>query len=678
MTNENSPEINALLGEAVASARAGNIDQARKIALSGLAATSGQSAPLLAFLGMVEARAGKLVDAAGHLRKAHELMPCDITVACNLLAILSELGDLEESLKVATERLMRDDRSGRVARIRGFAAQQLGDFSAAAEAYEFVLAQNPDDFECLNNLGNARAGLEDHHGAATALRRALTIDPEAAPTYLNLANALISSERFGEAEAVLLEATERFPTDPRPPYQCYILYKIVQRQDEALAILLQAMERDPNVAGMHLKLAIEYGVLRQTEAAERAYFRAIELNPLERDAYLGLAVQYEHTNREDQLAALVVMARENGLPAEEIAFVEALELRRTGSFEEALRKLEVVPADVEPIRTTHTKATLLDRTGRTDDAFATFCAANSLLIETPTDPIGRARSLRESLRGEVREMTAEWHASWEPREILDARADPTFLVGFPRSGTTLLDTLLMGHRDTVVMEEQPPLNLVEETLEGIGSLPTLSASDIREARDLYFGEVSKVADWDGRRMLIDKSPLFIYRLPLIHRLFPRAKVILALRHPCDVVLSCFMSNFRLNSGMANFLRLEDAAEFYDLSFTHWLRARELLDVDVHQIIYENLVEDVEATVRPLTEWLGLEWNAELLDHTKTAKSRGLITTASYSQVTEPIYKRAKGRWLRYRDHLAPIFDTLAPWALRFGYADPHDEAAERY
>jgi hypothetical protein len=95
--------------------------------------------------------------------------------------------------------------------------------------------------------------------------------------------------------------------------------------------------------------------------------------------------------------------------------------------------------------------------------------------------------------------------------------------------------------------------------------------------------------------------------------------------------------------------------------------------DIHTITYEKLVEDVGGEVKPLIDWLGLEWHDGLLDHTATARSRGLITTASYSQVTEPIYRRASGRWLRYKAHLAPVLDRLAPWAIKFGYGDPRDE-----
>jgi hypothetical protein len=157
------------------------------------------------------------------------------------------------------------------------------------------------------------------------------------------------------------------------------------------------------------------------------------------------------------------------------------------------------------------------------------------------------------------------------------------------------------------------------------------------------------------------------KVPLIRRLFPEARIILALRHPCDVVLSCFMTAFRLNDAMANFLDLDTAAEFYDLSFGYWTNCTSIMPVSVHTIRYEDVVDDTEGQLRGLLDYLGLAWNESVLDHAGTARSRGVITTASYAQVTEGIYRRASGRWQRYRHQLEPVLPLLAPWAEKFGY-----------
>lgn len=662
------PNASSQLDRAVQAARRRDFALARSIAEEALVSGNSEQIPLLAFLGMACARLGDMSAAVQHLAKAHHKRPADITIGCNLIAALMEQGYDAEALGVASGDLAAADQSLRIARYRAFLAQKLELFPEAIASYELVLAAQADDFECWNNLGNARAGICDYIGAVAALQRAVELDPRAAPTLFNLASALALLDRTDEAKAVLEKATSDFPQDPRAPFQLYLLCKSQWKQDDALAALLTAAERDPRSADIQLKLGIEYGVLRRTEDAERAYRRTIELDPAELDAYLGLAIQLEHTNRENEFTPLIALARKNGIAPEPLAFIEALDLRRAKRFGEALERLALVPNGVETIRTAHIRATLLDRLERTDEAFAAHLHANALMQKSPVEPLRIAQELREQLAAEIDLLKPEWCASLAPAETNDTRPDPVFLVGFPRSGTTLLDTILMGHPHTAVMEEQPPLNQVEETLGGMKNLPNLDASAIAAARDHYFTEVARVQPLSPGQMLVDKSPLFLYRLPLIRQLFPTAKIILALRHPCDVVLSCFMSNFRINSAMANFLRLEDTAALYDLSFRHWQRSRELFSGDIHTVSYERLVDDVEAEVRPLIDWLGLNWNDILLDHTATAKSRGLITTASYSQVTEPIYRRASGRWKRYEENLAPVIPVLKPWVERFGYA----------
>jgi tetratricopeptide (TPR) repeat protein len=641
---------------------------ARAIAQDALDRGLGNAGALHAFLGMIHARASEPDQAIDHLAAAHRAMPGDVTVACNLAALQLDAGRDADALATASAALAQADASLRVARLRAFLAQKLERFAEAAQAYELIVSRAPDDFESWNNLGNARAGMGDPAGAVEALKRAVALDPAAAPARLNLAAALVSNDQSGEAEALLRAMTHDLPQDSRPPYQLYVLLKEAQRQEEALEVLELAVARDPDAPAMQLKLAVEYGILRRTQEAEAHFRRTIALDPGETDAYLGLAIQFEHMNREDELAPLLALARANGLADGPCRFIEAYDLRRQGQFARALALLDLIPPEIEPIRVVHLRATLLDRLGRSDEAFAAFAQANALMADNPTDPLERAAQLRAELRGQIALLTPQWRDSWaDVAPAADGHADPVFLVGFPRSGTTLLDTILMGHPDTVVLEEQPPLNLVEDALGGMAAIPGLDAAAIARARAHYFAEVAKLQPLAPGKTLVDKSPLFMYRLPLIHRLFPRAKIILALRHPCDVVLSCFMSNFRLNSAMSNFLRLEDAAALYDLCFTHFETARALLPVDCHEVVYERLVEDVEAELRPLMDWLGLGWRDEMADHQKTAKARGLITTASYSQVAEPIYKRAAGRWKRYEHWLAPQMDVLMPWARKLGY-----------
>jgi hypothetical protein len=218
------------------------------------------------------------------------------------------------------------------------------------------------------------------------------------------------------------------------------------------------------------------------------------------------------------------------------------------------------------------------------------------------------------------------------------------------------------------MEERPPIRRVEESVGSLEALLPLSSKQLADLREIYFAEAAKAVDLSGSPLVVDKFPLHLNKVPYIHRLFPDAKFILALRHPCDVVLSCFITSFRLNNAMSNFLDLGTTAETYDLTMAYWQHCCSILPLNVHTVFYENMIADSEAELRPLFDYLGLDWRDEALDHRRTALARGTITTASYSQITEPIYQRAAGRWVRYREQMAEVLPVLQPWVARFGYS----------
>ena len=259
------------------------------------------------------------------------------------------------------------------------------------------------------------------------------------------------------------------------------------------------------------------------------------------------------------------------------------------------------------------------------------------------------------------------YAGWTAARPSAGRPAPAFVFGFPRSGTTLLDTVLMGHPGVRVIEEQPILHRVWREMGSIERLAGLDRTGIDALRDLYFAEADAIAPDAGDRLIVDKQPLGAINAALVHRIFPDARIVFVERHPCDVVLSCFMTRFAAR-GMGNFLDLGDAARFYDLVLGYWRQCRTVFPLAVHTLRYERMIEDAEGELRPLADFLGLEWDARLLDHVGTARARSYIATPSYAQVAEPLHTRARGRWERYRAHMEPVLPILAPLAERMGYA----------
>ncbi|HKC03424.1 MAG TPA: sulfotransferase [Sphingomicrobium sp.] len=629
-------------------------------------ADGGDPASLHALLGMLRCRSGDMDRGIGHLRAAHRARPADPVIAGNLASALAELGKFKEALDVVSADLARSDRTFKLLKLRGFLAQSSEEFAVAIDAYEQVVAAAPADWESWNNLGNSRNAAGDLEGSIEALRRAADLNPVSAPIRINLATALAAAASFDEAEAQLRKMAEDFPADAKPMRELHGFLKQQARDEEALDAIEEAVARAPADLELRLALASHRLSLLQHSASEEAYSEVVRRDPGNSLANIGLAVVLELTNRSEDLSSLVSDAAARGVADDAMNFIRAFDHRRAKRFQEGLASLSRVPEELETARRFHLLGQLEDGAGNYDQAFVAFERMNEIQRADPSQPEERGARYRSNIQQQLDLMTGEWAAPWIKVPI-DDRPSPAFLVGFPRSGTTLLDTILMGHPKVEVLEEEPPLRHAQAALQDFANLPRAEEQDVKAARDLYFESAGKLTPLAPGNLLVDKNPLAMNGVPLIQRMFPDARIILALRHPCDVVLSCFVTNFKLNDGMVNFMRLETAAELYDLSFRYFERACELLRPEVYTIRYENLVEDRDRELRPLFNFLDLEWADDVLDHQATARGRSHIKTASYAQVVQPIYKQSAGRWQNYRKHLEPIIPLLRPWIEKFGY-----------
>lgn len=651
---------------ALASAAAGRLKEACAAGEQAIA-NGGDRAALSAMLGMLYSRAGDRPSALRHLSEAHAARPSDPMITYNLVDALVAAGQGREALGKIGEEAIAKDRGTQLLKVRGFLAQELGEHDLAIRSYSQAVARDPADCESLNNLGNTYRSVGDLGKAVEALRRAAVLDRQSAPVRLNLATALAMAGELDAAEAVLRQMAADFPGDSKPLRELHALLKEQGRDKEALEAIELAVERQPEDIELLLGQASHLSHMLRTNLAEDVYRRVLDLDQGNALGHLGLAVCFDLTNSLDELSALVSQAEKRGVSEDALNFIRAFDHRRAKRHAEGLAALERVPDDLESPRRAHLLGQLLDGVGRHDEAFDAFAKMNELMLAQPSRPEERAAAYRDMLRRRLRTTTKDWRARWRAEARQDPRPSPVFLFGFPRSGTTLLDTMLLGHPSIEVLEEERTLHKAFELLHNYEELPLASDEVIQAARDAYFETASKVTPLRPGNLLVDKNPLAINAVPFIRRLFPDARIILALRHPCDVVLSCYVTNFKLNDGMASFLKLDTAAELYDLSFRYFERVQQLMPMPAHAVVYEKVVADRDRELRALFDFLELDWHDAVLDHQATALSRGRIKTASYAQVVEPIYSRSAGRWQNYRKHLEPIFPVLRPWAEKFGY-----------
>ncbi|HST37746.1 MAG TPA: sulfotransferase [Allosphingosinicella sp.] len=615
------------LAPALDALRRGDRAGARRAVETALAAEPG-NAELLGFAGLLAAQAGDPAAAIPYFRRALAAAPADLATRGNLATALIATGALDE----AGELCAGGGGDLKLLRIGAWIHQQQGRLDEAAAAYEKVVADLPEDFESWNNLGNVRAALEDAEGALKAFQKAINLRPDIIEIYLNASEALALVERHEARQILLREAATRAPGNAR----------------------------------VAAELGLAEAATQNHQQAEAAFRKAIALDPLYLAAYLDLGLLLENLNRVDELAQLVEQAERHGMADSELDFIKAWSLRRQGRFAEAQMLAEAVPPTIHPVRRARLIADIADRLGQADRAFEAFAEMNERSMDIAPPQSGP--SYREAVTRSAALLTREWVDSWSPVEVPSAPPAPIFIVGFPRSGTTLLDTLLMNMPNLHVLEEMPVMSQIDIELGMEQRLAQLTGREAAHFRGRYFEVLGELAPpKKPGQTIVDKHPLRMARMPVVARLFPNARVIMVERHPCDAVLSCFMANFQPNRAMRSFTTLDEAARTYDAVFEAWTRAEALLPIQVHHIRYERMVENLEGEMRPLLEFLGLPWDPKVLDNQAAAAERGHVRTASYSQVTEPIYKRAAGRWERYRKQLAPVLPILAPWAEKMGY-----------
>jgi hypothetical protein len=251
-----------------------------------------------------------------------------------------------------------------------------------------------------------------------------------------------------------------------------------------------------------------------------------------------------------------------------------------------------------------------------------------------------------------------------------APAAHVFMVGFPRSGTTLLEQVLGSHPAVVTSNEKPTLDDATRaflrTPGDVARLAAMRSAGLKQHRDAYWQRVREHGITVAGRVFIDKQPYYTLQLPLILRLFPAAKIVFSVRDPRDVVLSCFRRRFLMSAPNFQFLTLAGTARFYDATMRLAEIYRARLPLDILQLRHEDLVANFEERVRETCDFVGLTWQDSMRDFAARARTQS-ITTPSSVQVIQGLNREGIGHWRRYREEMAPVLPILQPWVKRFDY-----------
>lgn len=615
-------------------------------------------------------------------------MPDPAAHLASAMAVAYNAGDMERVIVLAAQAGDQVDEG--IELLRGLAEQATGRYDHAAITFRQLAQRRPEVSAYWNNLGVACRLSGDTDTAERALSKARSLAPNDADVLYNLGLLYIQQHRWLLARETLLDAVDRAPdfveARLQAAYACYVCADNTCQE----AMLAGSIDWPAQPAEQALILAAMLSTQGDLEAALRTLAQAhLPGSPADEQLRLRIAAQrallYERSNAPDQARReleQVPLAALDALPADASQAradgwrAHAALAMRAGDWADAValygRVLALRGGAEARASAAFGLALACDRQGQHADAWQALNTAHAAQLEIAREVVPELLA-PDSQPLQMAEVERVAYASWRPLVAPDSRASPVFVVGFPRSGTTLLEQMLDAHPEFRSMDERAFIHELTERMAQVGQrypadLANLTATEAEQLRATYYRMVGRVLPDLGQRRLVDKNPLNMLCLPMIMRLFPQARIVLCLRHPCDVLLSCAMQSFRSPAFMVLCSSLPRLARGYVAAFEQWFRQVEVFAPQVIEWRYESVVEHPNEHLARLATFLDVADASPMARFAEHARHKRFISTPSYAQVTQGISTRAVNRWHGYREQFEPVLPLLQPMIDRLGYS----------
>lgn len=524
---------------------------------------------------------------------------------------------------------------------------ERGNFFKAASICKDLIAKNPNDDGVLNLIGCIYARENRQDIAIPYFKKAISINSTAHGYYLNLGRAFLFSNKAQEGIVHLKKSIELKPDNPDALLWLGKAHARQLKLVEAEEYLRKALSFSPNNP---LILENFSAILQQGGKTEEALQMANRLSTLPAPGYVYLLT----------LAKIKRQKKDYGEAEKNV--------------KEFISRAE---NDEQKSMGVNELAKIQDKKGQYKEAFDNYVTAQTGLAKinsgSETSRYFNAL-LKASLEWFNESNVKLWQSTNEIQEAMDKA--PVFLVGFPRSGTTLTEQILSTHPSIISTQEA---NLVDSVILNMGNvlgyppqyphvLNDLKQNQIIALRRDYMDKLAELFPGEdlSSKTIIDKMPFNIINLGFIRRIFPEAKIIVMLRDPRDACLSCFMQPFMHNSAMSNFYSMENTVSVYDDVMKLYLCLKQLFPDNLKEVRYEDLVADLEKKTREIIQFIGKEWDESVIKYYEN-NDRPIRTPNE--GVLQPIYNSSIGRWRNYKDQIAPYISGISPYIKNFGYED---------
>ena len=555
---------------------------------------------------------------------------------------------------------------------QAFKFHSLGNILEAEKYYHYFINQGFKDHRVFSNYGTILKDLGKLEEAEIATRKAIELNPNFADAYNNLGTILIDLGNLQEAEIATRKAIKLNPNFADAYNNLGAILIDLGNLQEAEIATRKAIELNPNFAMAHNNLGTILREIGNLEEAEIVTYKAIELNPDFEIAYSNIFRHYEELNNLKKLDEKIKEFQDIKMLKNELLLFQARLNFRYKKYKSAKELIDnIAPEWIE--KKLHNnllywsyKAFIEDKVGNYDLAYISFEKSQKHpdYKRFPPDIFLNYIELYKKNILNKKTVLKSYSDEYDDSSLV-------FLIGFPRSGTTLLDTILRSHKDIDVIEEKPMISTIEKIIKEkfstkLDHLYDISENNLIFLRKKYFQQLSQYSNLDVK-IIIDKLPFNTVPLPLINLLFPNSKIIFTHRNPYDTVLSCFQQFFKPNAAMANLVSLKSSAKMYDQVMEAWDIYKNNLPLNFITSKYEDLIEDFENHTLKIIKFLGIDWDENIKNFRKTAINRGKIYTPSSSQVVESLYKSSIGKWKNYETYFKDSHQYLDKWVSYFDY-----------